>query len=505
MGMPRLGQILGVATLFLGGGGCTSVYPTVFADRAPVTRADDARPIPTPAPRKLVKEVYSADVYVRRELVKAMDPRALPRAGDVNVVDLVPPSSWHHDDRTLDEYAPLGPPEPPWTIRLGAPSPSDRDDDSLVIVDRRGVPYELVYDRPRHPRRSTGSMAIASRLVHALGYRTPEVHIIRDHQGRRAAAMQWPVGVDLGPTPISERRDDDPNDRVPHGDRRTLRALHLAAAWLQLGRLPPQMLRDAYVGSPGRGHVQHFVVGLQGALGVDHFDAALAFARDPDRENRNVFFRIFTLGLSPKPPSIPPETPFPSVGLFSSDIDLDAYRVSPPFEPRDRVRPDDQYWMAKQVESMPHATIDAALAAGRLDPGVTSWLRRRLERRRAEVVAWGFDRTTPCEVVSLSQRADGPTTVVIQDLGIRDGFVPPRERTYRWRVIDREGDEVVSERVTVALGATTPIRIPARALERDYLVVEVRAQRSKLDLPRPLEIHLRVSDNKRARLAAVQH
>ena len=38
------------------------------------------------------------------------------------------------------------------------------------------------------------------------------------------SATRWPIGVDVGITPPLDPRDDDPNDRVSHPDRRTLRA-----------------------------------------------------------------------------------------------------------------------------------------------------------------------------------------------------------------------------------------------------------------------------------------
>jgi len=81
----------------------------------------------------------------------------------------------------------------------------------------------------------TGAAAVASRLMHALGYRVAEAHITATEDGRRVLATRWPGGIDLGPTPIRDTRPDDPNDRVPHLERRTLRAMKLVAAWLALG------------------------------------------------------------------------------------------------------------------------------------------------------------------------------------------------------------------------------------------------------------------------------
>lgn len=500
--MKRSFRRLGFSLALLASGACAA-RPTIYADHPTVLDADDDRPIPKPEVRVFISELYDADIYVRRELVKAMEPRRIPEARDVNTLDEVPASSWYHHDGHLRSYAPKGPPVAPWTVRLGEASPSGRDD-AVVIEDARGVPYELIEDPMGHEGMTTGTMAIASRLVHALGYRTPEVHVVQNHEGKRVAAMQWPVGTDLGPTPIASTREDDPNDRIPHVDRRSLRSLRVLAAWLQIGRLRPRMLRDAYLGEDGKGHVQHFIVGLDGALGVDHFKAAEAFARDPDREDGNFFFRVFTLGLSPKPPGILPTTPFRSVGLLAEHVDPGRYPMGPPFEPHDRVQSADRYWMAKHIAAMPPSTIDAALAAGKLSTTATSWLRERLEQRRAEVVAWGLDVTSPCEVASLRKLSRGRTAVVLHDLGIEDGFVPPVERTYRWKVLDREGVTVVPTTITIALGPQTPLSLSSETLKHEYLVMEIWAQRSRLDLPRPFRVHLRVRGGVPT-LAALRH
>src|SRR5205814_2218112 len=146
------------------------------------------------------------------------------------------------------------------------------------------------------------------------------------------------LGIDLGATPIDARRDDDPNDLVDHRDRRTLRVLQLVTAWLDMKRMLPRVLRDAYLGEPGKGHVEHYLVGLDGSMGVDDWREAVRWMRDADREDSNFFLRLFSFGLSPKPAAYPPDTPWPSVGLFDETVAVDAYAPSPPFEPIDRLQ-----------------------------------------------------------------------------------------------------------------------------------------------------------------------
>ena len=57
----------------------------------------------------------------------------------------------------------------------------------------------------------------------------------------------------------------------PHPPRRcrTLRALKVVRGWLRASDFGLDHLRDVYVGPPGKGHLLHYVVGLEGALGAD--------------------------------------------------------------------------------------------------------------------------------------------------------------------------------------------------------------------------------------------
>jgi hypothetical protein len=113
--------------------------------------------------------------------------------------------------------------------------------------------------------------------VRAVGYPTPEVWLTPNGRG----ATRWPPGIELGPTDPNDTRRDDPNDHIPHRDRRTLRALGVLAAWLDLGDLGPEHVVDVYVGAPGRGHVQHFLIGLESSLGVQSRSRAGARATEP--------------------------------------------------------------------------------------------------------------------------------------------------------------------------------------------------------------------------------
>ncbi|MBI4704316.1 MAG: hypothetical protein HY744_24695 [Deltaproteobacteria bacterium] len=491
--------LLCTAALLALAAGC-SYRPARFADRLPVSVVRDTRPIPPPEPHSVVKEVYQADVYVRRELVRGLDPTRTPDAADVNSLDEVPRSSWFcprpNPFAPLGGYAREGPPVPPLAV-LEEP-PVSGPHEATVVRDGRGLRYELREDVPGREGMRTGAAAIASRLVYALGYHTPEVWIARSPAGRRASALRWPMGVDLGPTPMHTTRSDDANDVVAHVDRRSLRAMQVVAAWLNMARLDPWLFRDAYVGEPGRGHVQHALVGLDGAIGVDALLQAKADAEDPDTESKNFFFRLFGLGLSPKPPRFAPRSPWPAVGLISDIVSVEHFSPSPPFTPIDRLLPADVYWAAKRIAAIPDETVDEAVAAGELrPPEAGAWLARVLKERRDRVALHGLRLTTACEVLGIEgpegpepTLRGGPSYLVLTDLLVSRGYVPPRETLYRVDVLDDEGEVVAGPANIRPAAGIFRVVLPAALRELGYVVVRVLASRQGRPAPSAFEAHL---------------
>jgi hypothetical protein len=423
-----------------------------------------------------------------------MDPRRYVDALDVNSLDEVPLSSWYRPPinplRPLARYRRDGPPRAPF--QLTREEPSSGTPDAEVIIDARGYHYELQPDMPDRPGMRTAAAAISSRILFALGYRTPEVHIIRSHTGERVAATRWPVGVDLGPTPITELRRDDPNDHLPHRDRRTLRALPLFTGWLGMKRLPARVLRDAYVGKKDRGHVQHFIVGLDGSLGVDDYIDAVKWLNDEDREDSNFFLRMFSMGLSPKPYATMPQTPWPSVGLLNEIVTEDHLDPSPPFEPLDRLLPGDAYWAAKRIATLPLSSIVDAIQAGALPPLVQHWLFRVLHLRRGRIISEGFNETTPLEVLSFEPKVGkSQAQLVTANFAVQTGVAKRKGLAYVVRYLDDEGESIVAAKTVRSERAVVKIPLPESLREHDYIVVQVTAQLGEDEARRPFEAHIK--------------
>jgi hypothetical protein len=492
---------------------CTGYRPARFAARPPVSDARDEGPIPVPSWRWVPEPVYLSEVYLHRPLRETLDLSPRPEAADVNAMDDVARSSWFAP-RQLDIGAMArgpdssGPPLPPFTVI--AESPMTLAGGAFSIVDSRGFKFEILIDPADRPEMRTATAAIAARLFWALGYGTLPTFILRARaedfwrsEGSatdvpailksgsapllgyyRIAAVGWPPGVLLGYAPESGTRGDDPNDIIPHENRRTMRALAVFANWLALDGLGPAKTVDRYVGPPGEGHVVHFVVGLDEALGA----ANVVRASDPPPAvgGGSPLTRLLTLGLFPNPRPRATQIDFPAVGELPLDVDPAAYFPSLPWEPAERLSGPDGYWAAKRMLSLSSTHVALAIAAGSIsDPRAQRAIQVALEARRRKVASYWFGRVTPLELVSVIG-----SKVLLRDEAVQQGLAPPNVTDYRVNFLTSDGDRLGEGFTQHPHGSVMVFTLPDAVLRRDYVIAQVTARRSGRLLPRSFELHL---------------
>ncbi len=486
--------------------GCGHYVPARFADRPPVTLIDDAQPIAVPERSDFVESEYLSDAYLRRPIVDALDVSRTPYAADVNALDQVPRSSFYN--RELPSLGTA--PQPPFTVegvdRSG-------DDLTLSVTDALGRRFELRHDPAGLSQTRTAAAVIASRLTREIGYLTVPVwaldldkaalrigpiddlvraphfqdaidRFMDKYLRRRISATAWPVGIDLGPTPMSGTRDDDANDRIEHEDRRTLRALPVFAAWLDATDLGPHRLRDVYVGRPPHGHVDHMLVQLDTALGVHRLMQDIPVERAVGVLRGSALRNLATLGLSRGGKSS--ERPAaPSLVVLPG-------RVDPGTRPGqaaafDRLEAPDGYWAAKILVAMRSGVIHRAVDAGRIDDrAVAKHVEEALAQRRRTLVAYWMSRVTPCEVALVSG-----TRLVLEDRAMQAGVATRARSRYAAVVLADDGTLLGRPTVRSLGGVRSQLEVPEGLLvRRGYLVVRVTAFRDGKPLPRAFEIHV---------------
>jgi len=525
---------LAIAVIVLGCLSATSCVhrPARFADRPIVTDIADDAPIDLPRRIELNWDWYLSDAFLRRSLFDALNPNRPDDAGDINAVDEVPRSSWYQPEGA--ELALLDPPilqdgPPMLPLTVLHDSPRIRSD-GLCVLDARNYRYELRRDDSERPEMRTSAAAIASRLIRAVGLLSPEVHIVflseQDfrwptedrtlHSSLRAlippapanadsivrmSAARWPVGIDVGVTDPFDARDDDPNDVVPHRNRRTMRALKVLGAWLGISSINPSKTRDVYVGSPGYGHLRHYVVGMEDALG-----AASVVKSDKKQGLRTDLgggpgFNFLTLGLWPGSLRPVTQTRWLAIGDFDENVDPADFTTSPPYAPMTHVRAADGYWAAKRIASIPTKTIVQAVRHARIhDPSAEKKLIDVLLQRRHAVVKFWYSQVTPAEMVHIEARK-----VTLRDEAISRGLIPPTSVQYHGEIVDDSG--VVQSRIPRFEPATESfeIQIPRKVAEtNDRIVLRLQVEVDGKRAPRVCEMHFRPVAHS-LRLLGIQH
>ncbi|HEY7955613.1 MAG TPA: hypothetical protein VII38_09980 [Polyangia bacterium] len=411
--------------------GCT---PEVrFADRAILWREPDTAPIPLPKRRdNLPNWIGLRDaVFLPADRELALDYGR--ESANVNALDDVGDSTWFSDPRRVVDAR--------GQLRLRALSPAEMargamgDEDppvlpltvvraksgganlGFVATDARGRKYQIKIDPPGYIGMDTSTEVVVSRLAWASGWNVPAEtlvdlapgdlalapdatredayghplplspadfaeylrHCPTDAHGTlRVLASRWIDGTILGPFAWFGRRKDDPNDRVPHEDRRDLRGFGMFSMWVNnIDTLETNTL-DSYVGAPGSGHLVHYQQDVGGSFGA-RGGAPIAYwmASDIYFAPSRMLAAILTLGAIRQPwegEAVRTRRArlagqFPEIGNFDAahfdPHDWHPVLDNPAFE-RQTAR--DRYWGLKRVLAFSPEELHAAIGTGRYRP-----------------------------------------------------------------------------------------------------------------------------------------
>ena len=175
------------------------------------------------------------------------------------------------------------------------------------IIDGRGDRYVIKLDPIGIPELSSAAEIIGTKLFYSLGYNTPENYIVsvdpetglaiepgtmmQDEFGDespltpsflrrllrrvprlpdghiRVTASKYLAGRPLGPFRYYGTRSDDPNDVIPHENRRELRGLRLFAAWTNHDDTRAHNTQDSWVKVGGRRFIRHYLLDFGSTFG----------------------------------------------------------------------------------------------------------------------------------------------------------------------------------------------------------------------------------------------
>ncbi|RKX39754.1 MAG: hypothetical protein DRP64_13845 [Verrucomicrobia bacterium] len=482
---------------------------------------DDKQPIPMPKP-DFPKETLSVyDENFSRPTDRFFHPTrfirrigrwfggdiALP-AANVNAYDEVPNSTWFTNRIGLTKVTPedcargcrtTGPnTDQRWRV-LGAKT--DGVTPGFLIRDADGNKFLLKLDPAGYVGTTVRASVISSLILYGCGFNVPAEYAVtfgpddlliegdlsyrplgggaipltsdnlaevlgepHTADGRWiAVASHYLAGKPLGPFDYKGRRDDDPNDRINHEDRRELRGLYVFSAWLNHFDSKRDNTLDMYVGEPGEGHVKHYLIDFASTLGAGGTGPTQKWGWEYGMDIPASTGRLVSLGFH-EDRWVALERP---AGL--DEIGYMDNRWYDPIEWKP-IRPNtsfahltnrDGYWAAKIVT----AFTDKHLAyivdqADYENPAATEFMTRALAERRDIIGRYWFGRVPPLDFFTVSDGA-----VVFADLGVERALFDAASSRYRsrWRSHDGGWTEwSESDRTVVELERDAVIGYPIR-------------------------------------------
>jgi len=399
---------------------------------------------------------------------------------DVNVFGKVPDSPWYvnrvtRHPFTVDELRlgpnHLGPPaDGPLVVLSGK---TEGNTPGLVLRDSTGAVWFAKFDPPAFRELSTSAELIASKFLHAAGYWVPETYVFEldvrrlqldalawtrdsynrkipleaheleslialmnpDPRGRLRTLMSRGIpGEPIGPFSYRGIRVGDPNDKIPHERRRSLRGLWVLAAWLNNTDVRRQNTLDTFLAVSGdKGFVRHYLIDFGDSLGA---------AGDREKykgegyETRidwsELGKRFLAMGLLYPYWTPLHRSPFRSVGIFESEI-FEPERwtpivANPAF---DEAEPADTFWGASILARFTPELIAAGVAAAEYsEEGAAAYVTRILVERRAKLLRHAF-----ASMLGLDEpQVENHYEVTFVDLEVLGGLIPGPAR-YRYRVL----------------------------------------------------------------------
>ena len=366
-------------------------------------------------------------------------------AENINAWDEVPDSSWFTNrigrgplSRTeLLRQQEAGPDmSGRWKIIAGK---SAGVSSGFTVLDARGDMYFIKFDVIGHEGLVTGAEIISTLIMNAAGYNVPHNYlrfvganqfvlvegaqtpgkygekremtradlseifsnVDRRADGRmRIVASKALDGRPVGFFLMEGTRPHDLNDRIPHENRRELRGAHVFSAWLNNPDIRVGNTLDMYVGEPGKGYIQHYLIDFGSSLGSsgkgpkdpsDGYDLYV----DYEASLKN----LATLGFHTAYWENNKESPYSSVGLYEyhnfRPLDWTPWWPNPAWT---AMTPRDGFWAARIIARFTDADLGAIVSQALLpEPDAEAYLLRALIKRRDKLVAAWFNALTPLD------------------------------------------------------------------------------------------------------------
>ena len=440
-------------------------------------------------------------------LTKPGDATPNVRAQNLNTIDEVPDSSWYTNRMgarpiTVEELlkgpdTTTGPAGGQWTVisaKIDGVTPG------FTVRDGTGLVWFVKFDPPGYRAMATGTEVVVTKLMWALGYHVPEVHIAslhpeqlvvgekatisrggqkrslkrsdisaaldrahRDPDGSyRVIASKALEGRPVGGFRFYGTRSDDPNDVIAHEHRRELRAYGTFAAWLNHVDSKSINTLDTLVVDDGRTTVRHHLLDFGSTIG-----SAGVYPREPYEgseyliEGKKTLAGIPTFGLYVKEWRTAPRYQSSTVGSFpigNATWDPEGWKPRYANAAFRAARMDDKFWAARRLQNFTPEMLKGVTRVGQFnDQASEAALAEFLIQRRDAIVRRYLQAVNP--VVDVQLGDDKRLTFRNAAVEATDTGVP-MEYVVKWLRFDNGSGAATAIGTTSAAGSRTSVPVP---------------------------------------------
>jgi hypothetical protein len=280
----------------------------------------------------------------------------------------------------------------------------------------------------------------------------------------RVSASSWVPGYGMGQFKYEGTRDDDPNDVIPHENRRELRGARVLASWIghvdcREGNSLDSWMADDPKGPPDAspGHVVHYQIGTSAALGNvwdwEAISRRLNYSYVVDWGDMATDF--LSLGAVPRVYETVQKAPGHEIfGYWNvADFDPDRWKNEYPNPAFDRMTERDAAWMARILARFTPEMVRTLAEMGRFtDPANTAYLDGVLEGRLRKILERYLTRLSPITEVHV----EGTETLCGVDLAEWRGLRDPGAFHYAARIVGRREWLPVARRAGGEVCVTLP-------------------------------------------------
>ena len=341
----------------------------------------------------------------------------------------------------------------------------------FFIEDALGDAYIVKLDAPQAPEMCSAADIISSRFFHAAGYNVPTDSIVYfdpkiltlspkakfvDKKGRKRLMTQtdldeilrYPArepdgqvraftskllrGKPVGPFKYRKIRKDDPNDIIPHQERRELRGLIAISAFLNHGDMKGGNSLDMYVTENGKSYLKHHLIDFGNTLGASASGPKKPFQGPIYQiDFRDILLNIFTLGLYAHPWERIKLSEIKGVGYFEANTyNPGSWNPYHPLAALKHATNLDGYWGAKIVMSFSDEHIEAIVKEAKYsDPQAEEYITRTLIKRRDRTGHYWYNKVNPLDRFKI----DG-NVLRFDDMAVVGHLEKAADTKYKWKL-----------------------------------------------------------------------